>query len=604
MPNGIYNTTHNHFQDSGVAAGANATSGSGNPFQTLDITSANFAKLNSDTTAADTSISSIYRTDWWGVTGSTRGALQFGNAGLSANAGPDQQVTLPDNANLAGSYVNLLGGLVSLSWSKVSGPGTVSFGSPSAATTTATFSTAGTHVLRLTATVLLVSAFDDVTVTVQNPPDTVVPTVSLTSPASGTTVSNAVAIAATASDNAGGSGVASVTFLVDGVSVGTDATSPYSLNWDSRTVANGSHSLQARAVDAAGNQATSSSFSINVQNVVDTTPPAVTVTAPGTGSTVSNTVTATVNAIDNAGGSGVASVVFLVDGSNVGSDSSAPYSLVWDSRTVANGIHTLQARALDAAGNQATSATINLNVQNAAPSLADGLAGYWMFDETTGASAVDSSGNGNGASLLNGVTHAGGRSGNAAGFDGVDDYVRVANDASLEPSGALTISAWVNLQSNGGWQSLASKVLQEGSHAYPYSAYELFVEDVGGAYRARLGVSGVDGNRVYADGTTALNYGTWYHLVATYDSSTVRIYVNGAQEGSAPYTSALLQTGQPLFIGRNGIGADVLKGAIDDLRIYGRALTASDVQALYLYNGTPPASPAPPAALRVVQAGF
>jgi hypothetical protein len=75
-----------------------------------------------------------------------------------------------------------------------------------------------------------------------------------------------VTLSATANDNAGGSGVASVSFLVDGAVVGSDTTSPYSFSWNSRTLVSGSHSIQARAQDGAGNQATSGSVTVNVQN--------------------------------------------------------------------------------------------------------------------------------------------------------------------------------------------------------------------------------------------------------------------------------------------------------------------------------------------------
>jgi len=100
--------------------------------------------------------------------------------------------------------------------------------------------------------------------------DTTPPTVVLTSPASGATVSGAVNIAADASDNVA---VTKVAFLVDGVQTGSDdAAAPYAITWDSRAVANGNHTITATAYDAAGHTA-SSSVTINVSNGVSPPPP-------------------------------------------------------------------------------------------------------------------------------------------------------------------------------------------------------------------------------------------------------------------------------------------------------------------------------------------
>ncbi len=93
----------------------------------------------------------------------------------------------------------------------------------------------------------------------------------------------------------------------------------------------------------------------------DTTPPTVNVTAPANGATVSGTVTVTASASDAVG---VTRVEFLVDGSPVGTDTTAPYELAWNSAGVANGAHTLAARAFDAAGNQATDSDTTVTVSN------------------------------------------------------------------------------------------------------------------------------------------------------------------------------------------------------------------------------------------------
>src|SRR5205085_11780115 len=101
------------------------------------------------------------------------------------------------------------------------------------------------------------------TVTVNNV-DTAAPAVALTAPVGDATVNGDVTVSADASDNVG---VVGVQFLVDGQPVGAeDTAAPYSITWDSRTVAEGGHMLSARSRDAAGNVTTSASRSVTVAN--------------------------------------------------------------------------------------------------------------------------------------------------------------------------------------------------------------------------------------------------------------------------------------------------------------------------------------------------
>jgi hypothetical protein len=104
-----------------------------------------------------------------------------------------------------------------------------------------------------------------VVVTVNNPPDTTPPTVSISSPTAGATVSGSVTVSANASDNAA---VAGVQFKLDGANLqAEDTSSPYSVNWDTTSTSNGSHTLTAVARDGAGNTTTSTPVSVTVTNV-------------------------------------------------------------------------------------------------------------------------------------------------------------------------------------------------------------------------------------------------------------------------------------------------------------------------------------------------
>src|SRR5437667_11063988 len=204
---------------------------------------------------------------------------------------------------------------------------------------------------------------DPVTVTVFN--DTTPPTVSITSPASGTIVAGTISVTASASDNVG---VVGVQFLLDGLNAGAEVTAaPYSVSWNTTTASNGSHSLTAVARDAAGNRATSAPVAVTVSNGAppDTTPRMVSITSPPSGASVSGTLTMTAAASDNVG---VVGVQFLLDGANVGAEvTAAPYSAPWDTTTASRGSHTLTAVARDGAGNRTTSAPVSVTVVNASP---------------------------------------------------------------------------------------------------------------------------------------------------------------------------------------------------------------------------------------------
>ena len=191
--------------------------------------------------------------------------------------------------------------------------------------------------------------------------DTVAPSVSLTAPGSGSTVSGPVNVTATASDNVG---VSKVEFFIDNVLVGTDAASPYAYAWNSAAATNGTHVLVAKAHDAAGNTATSGSATVTVTGgISDTTPPTVSITFPTAGATVAGAVTITAVASDDIG---VTRVEFLIDGAVVGQGVSArqagPFEFSWNTTTWATGAHTLETRAYDAAGNVASSAAVSVTV--------------------------------------------------------------------------------------------------------------------------------------------------------------------------------------------------------------------------------------------------
>lgn len=187
------------------------------------------------------------------------------------------------------------------------------------------------------------------------------PVVNVSQPAPAARVAGtAVSLAAGASDDRR---VESVVFLVDGAVVATDTAAPYSANWNSTGVANGAHTVTARATDDAGNITVSSGTAVTVDN---TAAPATAVTAPANNATVSGAaVSITANATDDRA---VTRVEFYADDQRIGEDTTAPYAMSWNTLDAAqpyfDGAHTVTAKAYDDSNQVTTSALVNLTVAN------------------------------------------------------------------------------------------------------------------------------------------------------------------------------------------------------------------------------------------------
>ena len=184
------------------------------------------------------------------------------------------------------------------------------------------------------------------------------PTVAITGPANGSYVRGTVTMTASASDNVGVTGVDYYLDTVGGTLIGSSSSAPYSVSWNTTGVAGGAHALVAVARDAARNTATSSAVSVTVDNA----PPTVSITSPPTGSTISGSVMVSAGATDAFGV--VTRVDFYRDsGTPIGSATTEPYSIMWDSASVSPGSHSLYTTARDAAGNVGTSPAVPVMVE-------------------------------------------------------------------------------------------------------------------------------------------------------------------------------------------------------------------------------------------------
>jgi RHS repeat-associated protein len=189
------------------------------------------------------------------------------------------------------------------------------------------------------------------------------PRAAVAEPASGQLVSGTAAVlTAAAGDDRR---VDKVEFLVDGVVVATDTAAPWTTTWNSTTATAGSHTLAVRATDDAGHVTTSPTSSMIVDN--SAAPSAASVTSPGSGASVSGTVTVNASATDDVA---VTKVEFLADDEVFATDTVAPWSASWNTldtlRTAYDGAHSLTVRAYDAGGRVRVSTPAAVTVANTA----------------------------------------------------------------------------------------------------------------------------------------------------------------------------------------------------------------------------------------------
>jgi parallel beta-helix repeat protein len=192
------------------------------------------------------------------------------------------------------------------------------------------------------------------------------PSVTISSPTAGSTVSGVVTVTLSTS------GATGAFLKVNNTTLRPVATSPFRFSWDTRAGPNGLVTLAAYATDSAGNGSVSR-LVVSVSNgsgtgtpppptpTADTSPPSVSISAPSAGSTLRGTVAVSVTATDNVG---IARVEARVNGTLIGTDTASPYTFSWDTTRVADGSATLAVSAYDAAGN-AASASSTVSVRNA-----------------------------------------------------------------------------------------------------------------------------------------------------------------------------------------------------------------------------------------------
>ena len=230
---------------------------------------------------------------------------------------------------------------------------------------------------------------------------------------------------------------------------------------------------------------------------------------------------------------------------------------------------------LGAPSNAVLQITANTRINN-------GLIAHWTFDETNGAVAADSTGNGHNGTVANGAWTTGRVSG-ALQFNGTNSVVSVPDSAALSPVNALTVTLWARpAQITDG--VLAAKWLDGSNESW------LFRIRPDGTLRVNIVPSLNASSWPYGATAALMTVGAWHHVAMVYDGAQpanackLQIYVDGIPQtlvfpaGNIP--AALTVGTAPATFGLGPTGLRPFSGVLDDVRYYARALPARAIQAL------------------------
>ena len=206
-----------------------------------------------------------------------------------------------------------------------------------------------------------------------------------------------------------------------------------------------------------------------------------------------------------------------------------------------------------------------------------GAVGYWSFDDD-----VDDKSGSRNHGVAKGDAHiVTDAIGGALLLDGQGDYVTVKDNWNLHISGAFTLSAWINLQTLSPSSGSYLRVLEKGTP----TGEKLWMFYAKSSKVIGFGFISPSGDIQIKTKKTDWQVGKWYHVVGTYDpsvsSNNMKIYVDGMLDNQATMKGKPAANSYPLMIGtRSTASSDFWQGKIDEVRIYSRALTATEVANL------------------------
>ncbi len=223
--------------------------------------------------------------------------------------------------------------------------------------------------------------------------------------------------------------------------------------------------------------------------------------------------------------------------------------------------------------------TGTLEASKSADAAGNGPVAWWKFDENTGVVGNDATGNGNSATMTQ-TTWKTGKTGSAAGFNGTNSYVSV-NDNPLFTPAALTVSAWVKFNQLATVKGDDEWIITHDHSTDPYDTFLLYLQSANDTFAVTMSNSVLSGT--YVQGTTTVVPGRWYHVGFIYNGTTLKLYVDGIEEGSVNFSGTVFDGDGNLSIGAEvgGFGGNT-DGAIDDVRLYNYARTPA--QFIYDYN--------------------
>jgi len=213
----------------------------------------------------------------------------------------------------------------------------------------------------------------------------------------------------------------------------------------------------------------------------------------------------------------------------------------------------------------------------ASASAATSLGALWHLDESSGTTAVDTSGNAN-HGTINGADRTSGRFGRALRFDGIDDSVFIAPSTTLE-STAVTVESWVRGSTSPG---AFKHIISQGAYRCEVASYGLSTGGNGGlAFYVSNGSD--DELAISPLAPPVIWNGAWHHVAGTYDGTTVRLFVDGVEVGAGTAATIPIGYGLPNPASQLGAfgGGCLLNwaGDLDEPRIWGRALSATELAA-------------------------
>lgn len=241
-----------------------------------------------------------------------------------------------------------------------------------------------------------------------------------------------------------------------------------------------------------------------------------------------------------------------------------------DTGLAAGTSYQYRVRAADETGNLSACSDALSIVTWLSSTVPAGLVAGYGFGEGAGTRVRDAADNANTGIITGATWTATGKFGSALTFNGTNSLVLVSNAPSLNLTTGMTLEAWVYpTASQTGWRTIVQRETD---------AYLLHAGNDKSALRPTGGGT-FNGTNAWTNATTALSLNTWTHLALTYDSTTLRLHVNGTPSASRTVSGTIQTNANPLRIGGNSPYGEFFIGRIDEVRVYNRPLSQTEIQA-------------------------